>query len=171
MDWRERIVIDPAVLSGKPSVKDTRLSVELILGWLAKGWTVDSLLDSYPRLARDDVLSALTFSADAMRRDPRVASRLAAPSGTTMAQDFPGRADHAPAANTGWRERIVATPDTLSGRPRIAGTRIGVDFVLDLFGSGWPAIRVVEEYPHLKPNDLTAALAFAHEFLQERYVA
>jgi uncharacterized protein (DUF433 family) len=172
MLWRQRIVIDPAVLAGKPSVKDSRLSVELIIGWLAQGWTPDDLLDSYPRLMRDDVLSALTFSADAMRRDPALASRVAAGSATTVAQDSPGRADRAPTApNTGWCGRIVATSDTLSGRPRIAGTRIGVDFVLDLFGSGWSAIRVVNEHAQLKPDDLTAALAFAQEFLRARYPA
>ena len=37
MDWRERIVTNPDILVGKPSVKGTRLSVELILGWLAQG--------------------------------------------------------------------------------------------------------------------------------------
>jgi uncharacterized protein (DUF433 family) len=172
MVWRERIVIDPAVLAGKPAVKDTCLSVELILGWLAQGWTVDNLLDSYPRLVRDDVLSALAFSADAMRRDPGVARRVAAGSATTVAHDSLGQANRAPTApNTGWRGRIVAASDTLSGRPRIAGTRIGVDFVLDLLGSGWSATRVVDEYAQLKPDDLTATLAFAQDFLREQHVA
>lgn len=41
MDWRERIVSNPEVLLGKPVVKGTRLSVELILGWLASGWAAD----------------------------------------------------------------------------------------------------------------------------------
>ncbi len=37
MDWRERVVTDPDILLGKPTVKGTRLSVELILGWLCQG--------------------------------------------------------------------------------------------------------------------------------------
>jgi uncharacterized protein (DUF433 family) len=48
MDWRERIVTNPDILVGKPSIKGTRLSVELILGWLAQGWTVDMLVENYP---------------------------------------------------------------------------------------------------------------------------
>lgn len=39
MDWRKYIASDPKVLAGKPAVKGTRLSVEFILGLMAKGWT------------------------------------------------------------------------------------------------------------------------------------
>jgi uncharacterized protein (DUF433 family) len=69
MDWRDRIVSDPAVLVGKPSVKGTRLSVELILGWLSQGWTHDMLLEAYPQLTRDDILAALAFAAEKMREE------------------------------------------------------------------------------------------------------
>ena len=55
-----------------------------------------------------------------------------------------------------WQSRIVAAPDTLGGKPRIANTRIGVAFVLDLFASGWSEARVLEEYPHLSIDDLHA---------------
>jgi len=64
MDRRERIVCNPDVFKGKPTVKGTRLSVELILGWLAQGWTHEMLLEAYPQLTRDDVLAALAFAAD-----------------------------------------------------------------------------------------------------------
>jgi uncharacterized protein (DUF433 family) len=69
MDWRERIVSDPEVLVGKPTVKGTRLSVELILGWLAQGWSHDQVLEAYPQLARDDILAALAFAADKLREE------------------------------------------------------------------------------------------------------
>lgn len=69
MDWRERIVCNPDILVGKPTVKGTRLSVELILGWLAQGWTNEMLLEAYPQLTRDDVLAALAFAADKMREE------------------------------------------------------------------------------------------------------
>ena len=78
MDWRERIVTDPDILVGKPSVKGTRLSVELILGWLGQGWTVDMLLESYPTLSRDDVLAALAFAADMLRDERYIAIHQAA---------------------------------------------------------------------------------------------
>ena len=78
MDWRERIVTDPDILVGKPTVKGTRLSVELILGWLGQGWTVDMLLEHYPTLSRDDVLAALAFAADMLRDERYIAIHQAA---------------------------------------------------------------------------------------------
>ena len=78
MDWRERIVTNPDILVGKPSVKGTRLSVELILGWLAQGWTIEVLLENYPTLSREDVLAALAFAADMMRDERYIAIHQAA---------------------------------------------------------------------------------------------
>jgi uncharacterized protein (DUF433 family) len=69
MNWRERIVTNPDILMGKPSVKGTRLSVELILGWLAQGWTIDELPKSYPMRMRDDVLATRAFAADMLREE------------------------------------------------------------------------------------------------------
>jgi uncharacterized protein (DUF433 family) len=65
----KRQVCHPAILVGKPTVKGRRLSVELILGWLAQGWTREMLLDSYPQLAREDILAALAFAAAKMREE------------------------------------------------------------------------------------------------------
>jgi uncharacterized protein (DUF433 family) len=47
--------------------------------------------------------------------------------------------------NVDWQDRIVTSPDTLFGRPRIAGSRIGVDFILDLMASGWSSQRILDE--------------------------
>jgi uncharacterized protein (DUF433 family) len=77
-DWRERITSDPEVLMGKPCVKGTRLSVELLLGWLASGWTHEQLIEAYPQLAREDILAALAFARDLMRDEDYVASHKAA---------------------------------------------------------------------------------------------
>jgi uncharacterized protein (DUF433 family) len=73
MNWRDRISTDPAVLVGKPCVKGTRISVELILGWLANGWTFETIMESYPRISRDDILAALAFAAEMMREEEYVA--------------------------------------------------------------------------------------------------
>lgn len=70
-----------------------------------------------------------------------------------------------------WQGRIVATPDTLSGKPRIANTRIGVEFVLDLFASGWSEARVLEEYPHLSSDDLHAVFAFVRDCVKDEVFA
>ena len=72
MDWRERIVSDPDILAGKPTVKGTRLSEELIIGWLAQGWTHEMLIESYPQLSNDDILAALAFAAEKMREESHI---------------------------------------------------------------------------------------------------
>lgn len=66
-----------------------------------------------------------------------------------------------------WHDRIVADPDTLFGKPRIKGTRIGVEFVLDLLASGWTEARILESYPHLSPEDLQAVFAFVRDCLKD----
>lgn len=73
MDWRDRIVSDPEILVGKPSIKGTRISVELILGWLANGWTHEAILESYPQLVREDILAALAFAAEMLHDEEYVA--------------------------------------------------------------------------------------------------
>jgi uncharacterized protein (DUF433 family) len=78
MDWRDRIISNPDILVGKPVVKGTRISVELILGWLANGWTQEMVLESYPQIARDDILAALAFAAEMMRDEEYVAMHKAA---------------------------------------------------------------------------------------------
>lgn len=72
MDWRERIVCNPDILVGKPTVKGTRLSVELIIGWLAQGWTHEMLIASYPQLSQEDILAALAFTAEKMREESHI---------------------------------------------------------------------------------------------------
>ena len=47
-NWRDHIISDENVLLGKPTIKGTRISLELILERLADGWTTDDILSSYP---------------------------------------------------------------------------------------------------------------------------
>ena len=60
----ERISVDPNVMVGKPVIKGTRITVELILRMLGRGHTIESLLDGYPTLCREDILAAQVFAAD-----------------------------------------------------------------------------------------------------------
>ena len=69
MDWCERIVCDPEILMGEPSIKGTRISVELVLGWLDAGWSLEQVLDNYPHLQREDVLAALSYASECMREE------------------------------------------------------------------------------------------------------
>jgi len=72
-NWKEHVVVDPQVLVGKPVIKGTRISVELILDRLADGWSVDDILTSYPNLKRDDVQAALAFAAELFKDETFVA--------------------------------------------------------------------------------------------------
>ncbi len=69
MEWRDRISTDPEILVGKPVIKGTRISVELIVGWLANGWTFEQVLESYPHITREDILAALAFATERLRED------------------------------------------------------------------------------------------------------
>ncbi|MCL4844496.1 MAG: DUF433 domain-containing protein [Bryobacteraceae bacterium] len=59
MPWTDRIVADPAILAGKPVVRGTRLSVELILELLAAGESEQSIIENYPGLTREDILACV----------------------------------------------------------------------------------------------------------------
>lgn len=60
----ERIIIDPAVMGGKPVVAGTRVTVEQIVRECARGLTAAEVAEQYPRLKAEDVLAALAFAAD-----------------------------------------------------------------------------------------------------------
>ncbi|HEY7548373.1 MAG TPA: DUF433 domain-containing protein [Hyphomicrobiaceae bacterium] len=59
-----RIASDPKVMLGKPCIKGTRITVELILRWLSEGRTFAELLEAYPHISEDDIKAALAYAAD-----------------------------------------------------------------------------------------------------------
>ena len=61
------IEINPHVMMGKPVIKGTRITVELILESLSAGESVDNLLKSYPRLTKEAILAALAFAAEVLK--------------------------------------------------------------------------------------------------------
>ncbi len=63
------IVSDPTVMMGKPVVKGTQITVELILEKLAAGETVEQILEAHPRLSREGIQAALAFAAETLRSD------------------------------------------------------------------------------------------------------
>ena len=69
MDYKERISQDPAVMVGKPVIRGTRISVELILEWLSGNLDLDEFFAAYPHLTVEDVQAALAFARDAVRAD------------------------------------------------------------------------------------------------------
>jgi uncharacterized protein (DUF433 family) len=74
----DRIEIDPDVMLGKPVIRGTRVTVELVLRKLADGASESDLLDAYPRLTRDDIHAAMRFAADTLAHEDVVLS----PTGT-----------------------------------------------------------------------------------------
>jgi uncharacterized protein (DUF433 family) len=63
------ISVDPAVMMGKPCIKGTRITVELILRKLGAGRSFADLLETYPQLTEADVRAALAFAADYMQHE------------------------------------------------------------------------------------------------------
>ncbi len=74
-DLLKRIEIDPEVMLGKPVIRGTRITVEIVLEKIAAGCPIQEILDEYPRLTRDDVLAAVAYARQAIGTDeiiPRV---------------------------------------------------------------------------------------------------
>jgi len=70
------IVSDPAILGGKPCVKGTRISVEMILEWVASGASRDNIVKSYPQLTNADVEEALKFAAQSLSNETIMTSEI-----------------------------------------------------------------------------------------------
>jgi uncharacterized protein (DUF433 family) len=69
-----------------------------------------------------------------------------------------------------WRDRVTVNPEVLVGKPVIKGTRIAVEFVIDLLARGWTAEQILQEYDHLTREDIQACLAYASEMLKSERV-
>lgn len=67
-------------------------------------------------------------------------------------------------------DRIVVDPKILTGKPVVRGTRISVEFVVDLLAAGWSHAQILESYPNLSEQDIRACLAYAGELLREEKV-
>jgi len=69
MDWRERIVVDPAVLVGKPVVKGTRIAVEFVIDLLGRGWTTEEILKEYDHLTAQDIRACLAHASETLKAE------------------------------------------------------------------------------------------------------
>jgi uncharacterized protein (DUF433 family) len=63
----DRITIDPEICHGKPAIRRLRYPVESMLEYLAGGDTVDTLLDAFPDLQKEDVLACLEFATETLK--------------------------------------------------------------------------------------------------------
>jgi uncharacterized protein (DUF433 family) len=69
MDWRARIIADSEVLVGKPVIKGTRISVELVLDLLAAGYTPQQIRDQYDHLTADDIQACLAYAKEVIQSE------------------------------------------------------------------------------------------------------
>lgn len=78
MEWREYIHSDDAILGGKPVIRGTRISVELVLEFVAAGSSIADILAAYPHLTETQVRAALAFAHDMVADERVIAKRRAA---------------------------------------------------------------------------------------------
>ena len=69
MARHDLITLDPAVAAGKPVIRNTRLTVELIVGLLGEGWTEADILRDYPGLTREDIAACLRYASEVLRAE------------------------------------------------------------------------------------------------------
>ncbi len=69
-----------------------------------------------------------------------------------------------------YRDRIEINPEILVGKPIIKGTRISVEFILEILANGWDIEQILKNYPQLKKEDILAAIEYSLEILKEEKV-
>ena len=70
----------------------------------------------------------------------------------------------------GWEDRIELKPAVLDGKPVVRGTRLAVEFIVELLADGWTHEAIIENYPGLTREDIQACLQYASARLQAEKV-
>ncbi len=68
------------------------------------------------------------------------------------------------------RERVTIEPQVLAGKPAVRGTRLAVEFIVELPAAGWTEPELLVEYPGLRPEDVRACLAYVRDVLKSETV-
>jgi uncharacterized protein (DUF433 family) len=69
-----------------------------------------------------------------------------------------------------WSERIVIDPEILTGKPVVKGTRLVVEFIVDLLAQGWSQEDIIRNYPGVTKEDIQACLSYASNILRSEKV-
>lgn len=64
IDYRKIITIEPGKRSGKPCIRNMRITVGDVLGWLAAGMSHQEIIEDFPELTQEDILASLSYAAD-----------------------------------------------------------------------------------------------------------
>ena len=67
MNWHDYITVEPKVCHGNACIKNTRITVSIVLDNLAAGLSIEEILRSYPSLNRESILAAVSYAADLAR--------------------------------------------------------------------------------------------------------
>ena len=146
MDWQDRIVCDPSVLAGQPTVRDTGISVAVVNQLLRKGYTLDAIVGNYLHITEDDVEACRRYGEILEQERREEASKKIV--------------KRTPENVANWRDRIVCDPEILVGKPTIKGTRISVELVTDRLAGGWKVSEILDSYPHIRPEDIDACVRY-----------
>ncbi len=65
-----------------------------------------------------------------------------------------------------WQDRIVIDPGVLSGKPVVKGTRLAVEFIVELLAQGWTEAEILKNNPGITREDILACLAYASDALK-----
>jgi uncharacterized protein (DUF433 family) len=69
-----------------------------------------------------------------------------------------------------WEDRITADPKVMVGKPVIKGTRLAVEFMIDLLANGWTEAQILDNYPGVTHEDIVACLRYANELVKSERV-
>jgi len=69
-----------------------------------------------------------------------------------------------------WEDRIEINPNVLVGKPVLRGTRLAVEFIVELLANGWTEQQIMDNYPGITHEDISACLRYAAETLKSERV-
>ena len=145
-DWQDRIVSDPAVLGGEPTIKGTGIAVALVNQLLGRGNTVQTITGKYLHITADDVEACRRYGEMMEERRREETARTVEKATSEKVSD--------------WRDRIVCDPRILVGKPTIKGTRISVELVTDRLAGGWTVPEILDSYSHIRAEDVDACVKY-----------
>lgn len=74
MYTNERITCNPDIMLGKPVIKGTRITLELLLKKLSEGMSMEEIIAAYPQIKKEDILAAISYSAEVISREEMIVS-------------------------------------------------------------------------------------------------
>lgn len=69
MSWEDRIAVNPAILTGKPTIQGTRIAVEFVLELVAEGWSTDEIVRNYPGITAEDVRACVRYAVASLKNE------------------------------------------------------------------------------------------------------